>query len=85
LSFAVPGAQIDLAGDYDMARDNLDLLGTVKFQAKVSQLAAVTGWKRWALKAVDPLFARHGAGTFLRIKVQGSSRAPKFGLVFRKP
>jgi len=85
LSFGVPGAQIDLAGDYDMARDNLDLLGTVKFQAKVSELAAVTGWKRWALKAVDPLFERHGAGTFLRIKVNGTSRAPKFGLVFRKP
>jgi hypothetical protein len=64
LSFGVPGAQIDLAGDYDMASDNLDLLGTVKFQAKVSQLAAVTGWKRWALKAVDPLFERQGAGTF---------------------
>jgi hypothetical protein len=85
LSFGVPGAQIDLAGDYDMASDNLDLLGTVKFQAKVSQLAAVTGWKRWALKAVDPLFERQGAGTFLRIKVNGTSRAPKFGLVFRKP
>jgi hypothetical protein len=85
LSFGVPGAQIDLAGDYNTASDALDLLGTVKFQAKVSELAAVSGWKRWALKAVDPLFERHGAGTFLRIKVQGTSRAPKFGLVFRKP
>ena len=85
LSFAVPGALIDLAGDYDMARDDLDLLGTVKFQAKVSELAGVTGWKRWALKVVDPLFAKHGAGTFLRIKVQGTSRAPKFGLVLRGP
>jgi hypothetical protein len=85
LSFAVPGAQIDLAGDYDTARDNLDMLGTVKVQAKVSELAAVTGWKRWALKAVDPLFARHGAGIFLHIKVKGSSRAPKFGLALRGP
>jgi hypothetical protein len=85
LSFGVPGAQIDLAGDYDMARDNLDLLGTVKFQATVSQLAGVTGWKRLALKAVDPFFEKHGAGTFLRIKVNGTSRAPKFGLVLKKP
>jgi len=85
LSFAVPGAEINLAGDYDMASDNLDLLGTVKFQAKVSELAAVTGWKRWALKTIDPLFARHGAGTFLHIKVHGSSRAPKFGLALRGP
>jgi hypothetical protein len=85
LSFGVPGAQIDLAGDNDMARDNLDLLGTVKFLATVSQLAGVTGWKRLALKAVDPFFEKHGAGTFLRIKVNGTSRAPKFGLVLKKP
>jgi hypothetical protein len=85
LSFAVPGALIDLAGDYDIAADNLDMLGTVKFQAKVSQLAGVTGWKRFALKAIDPLFARHGAGTFLHIKVHGSSRAPKFGLALKGP
>jgi len=39
----------------------------------------MTGWKRWVLKPVDPFFAKEGAGTFLRIKVTGTSKAAKFG------
>ena len=78
LSFSVSGAQVDLEGSYDLHRDALDFHGTLKLQAKVSQ--TMTGWKRWALKPVDPFFAKEGAGTFFRIKVTGTSRAPKFGL-----
>jgi hypothetical protein len=78
LAFSVPGAAVQLAGDYDLDRDNLDFLGTLKLQARVSETQ--TGWKRWALKPVDPFFAKEGAGTFLRIAVDGSSRQPKFGL-----
>jgi hypothetical protein len=78
LAFEVPGAAVELAGNYDLDRDNLDFLGTLKLQARVSQ--TMTGWKRWALKPVDPFFAKEGAGTFLRIAVDGSSRKPKFGL-----
>ncbi|MDP9114238.1 MAG: hypothetical protein M3O20_11235 [Acidobacteriota bacterium] len=40
----------------------------------------MTGWKRFVLKPVDPFFAKNGAGTFLHIKIGGSSKAPKFGL-----
>jgi len=40
----------------------------------------VTGWKRWILKPVDPFFEKNGAGTFLRIKVDGTTAQPKFGL-----
>jgi hypothetical protein len=78
LFFAVPGAKVDLKGTYDLHGDALDFHGTLKLQAKVSQ--TMTGWKRWALKPVDPFFAKEGAGSFFRIKVTGSSREPKFGL-----
>src|SRR5262249_17160457 len=78
LSFAVPGAAVDLAGSYNLRADALDFHGTLKLQAKVSQ--TMTGWKRVVLKPVDPFFAKNGAGTFLRIKVDGSSNDPKFGL-----
>jgi hypothetical protein len=78
LTFGVPGADVDLAGKYDLKADSLDFHGALKLRAKVSQ--TMTGWKRWALKPVDPFFAKQGAGTFLRIKVVGSSREPKFGL-----
>jgi hypothetical protein len=77
LSFAVPGAAVNLAGTYDLDADLLDFLGALRLDAKVSQ--TMTGWKRWALKPVDPFFAKNGAGTFIRIAVTGSSRQPQFG------
>jgi hypothetical protein len=77
LSFAVPGAGVDLAGTYDLDNDALDFHGALKLQAKVSQ--TMTGWKRWVLKPVDPFFSKNGAGTFLRIQVDGSSKEPRFG------
>jgi hypothetical protein len=78
LSFTVPGAAVDLRGDYNLNADVLDFHGTLRLNARVSQ--TMTGWKRWVLKPVDPFFAKGGAGTFLRIKVEGNSRQPKFGL-----
>jgi len=78
LSFAIPGAAIDLAGNYEMDQNVLDFHGTLRLDAKVSQ--TMTGWKRWVLKPVDPFFAKEGAGTLLRIKVDGTTKEPRFGL-----
>jgi hypothetical protein len=82
LAFGVPGANIEMAGRYDLDSDQVDFHGTVKLDAKVSQ--TMSGWKRWALKPVDPFFAKEGAGTFLRVKVDGTSKDPNFGLDRRK-
>jgi hypothetical protein len=78
LSFDVPGANVELAGEYDLAKDVIDFHGALKLDAKVSR--TMTGWKRWVLRPADPFFAKHGAGTYLRIKVDGTSQQPKFGL-----
>ena len=56
---------------------SVDFHGTLRLQATVSQ--TMTGWKRWALKPVDPFFSKEGSGTLLRIQVVGTSKAPKFG------
>lgn len=77
-SFAVPGAIVHLAGDYNLDQDVLDFHGNLKLQATVSQ--TMTGWRRWALKPVDPFFEKNGAGTFLKIVVNGTARKPHFGL-----
>ena len=79
LSFAVPGADVDLTGDYNLDSDALDFGGTLKLQATVSQM--VTGWKKLVLRPVDRFFEKNGAGTFLRIRVDGTSKAPKFGVM----
>jgi hypothetical protein len=78
VSFAVPGSGIDLSGSVDLDKDNLDFLGTLKMQAKVSE--TMTGWKHWVLKPLDPFFSKQGVGTLLNIKVDGTAENPKFGL-----
>jgi hypothetical protein len=78
LSFDVPGAGIALAGTYNLKNQGLNFDGSLKLDAKLSEM--VTGWKSWALKAVDPFFEKNGAGTFLHILVQGEARRPKFGV-----
>jgi hypothetical protein len=40
----------------------------------------MTGWKRLALLPIDPIFAKEGAGTVLRIKITGTRSNPAFGL-----
>jgi len=78
LSFGVPGASIQLAGTYGLDSNLIDFHGILRLQAKVSQ--TMKGWKRWALRPIDPFFSKRGAGTFLRIAVTGSAAHPKFGL-----
>ena len=78
LAFEVPGAAVSIAGKYNLANDMLDFHGALKLHAKLSQ--TMSGWKRWVLKPVDPFFAKNGAGTFLKIKIEGDAHHPKFGL-----
>src|SRR5262249_4917766 len=82
LTFQVPGAAIHLHGKYGIDSEEIDLHGVARLQAKVSQ--TMTGWKRVALKPVDPFFSKNGAGTLLPIQVTGSRKAPKFGLDHKK-
>jgi hypothetical protein len=77
LSFAVPGAGVDLTGTYNIDQDQINFHGTLRLQAKVSQ--TFSGWKRWALKPIDPFFSKQGAGTLIHIQVIGTSKEPKFG------
>ena len=78
LVFGVPGAHVQLAGNYALDTDVVDFHGSLRLQAKVSQ--TLSGWKRWVLRPVDPFFSKRGAGTFLSIKVDGTSQHPRFGL-----
>jgi hypothetical protein len=78
LSFAVPGAGLDLDGSYNLNSEALDFHGDLKLQAKISQ--TMSGWKRWALKLIDPFFSKQGVGTLLHIEVEGTAKDPKFGL-----
>jgi hypothetical protein len=80
LSFGVPGASIQLSGNYGLDSDTIDFHGNLRLHAKVSQ--TMTGWKRLALRPIDPLFSRRGAGTLLPIRVTGGAlKIPNLGWI----
>lgn len=83
LTFAVPGARIQLAGDYDIPAGQMDFSGHLRMQAKLSQ--TMTGAKSFLLKAFDPFFSKNGAGTELPISITGTRENPTFEVsVFHK-
>jgi hypothetical protein len=80
LHFQIPGTHADMTGQYSLDGNTFDLHGTLKFDAKLSQM--MTGWKSILLKPVDPFFSKHGAGTELPFHINGTRDEPRFGLDF---
>lgn len=78
LAFNVPGASVNLQGGYRLHAEVVDFAGTLRTEAKVSQMT--TGVKSFFLKLVDPLFKKKGAGAVLPIKISGTREAPQFSL-----
>lgn len=79
LQYALPGATVHLQGAYSLDGKVFDFNGKVRTKARLSQMVA-TPWKSWLLKPVDPIFAKHGAGAEIPIKITGTKEEPKFGL-----
>jgi hypothetical protein len=83
LTFSVPGAAIDLVGNYELSGGELDLKGHLRLQAKLSQ--TVTGAKSFFLKAIDPFFKKDGAGAVLPLSITGTREHPTIGVaIFHK-
>jgi hypothetical protein len=78
LSFAVPGAVVQIAGTYDMKRELLEFRGDLLLDATLEKMT--TGWKAVAAKLAQPLFRRPGGGSKLPIKITGPRDKPEFGL-----
>jgi hypothetical protein len=84
LTFAVPGAKVELAGGYALKSETLDFKGQVVLDSTVSEM--MTGWKKWLMKPADSIFRKpkkDGKGSIIPIKVNGTRSEPKFGLDIR--
>ncbi|MFN0172693.1 MAG: AsmA-like C-terminal region-containing protein [Bryobacteraceae bacterium] len=77
LRLTIPGADMALTGSYTFDKEAIDFRGKLRLRAKVSQ--TMNGWKRWALKPADAFFAKDGAGTQLRVRIDGTREQPHFG------
>ena len=82
LNFAIPGATLDLSGNYGLHSEALDFHGELRLRAKLSQ--TTTGIKSLFLKAVDPFFKGKDAGAVLPIKITGTRANPSFGLAWHQ-
>jgi hypothetical protein len=80
LHFLIPGTHVDMTGEYGLDGREFDFHGTVRLDAKVSQMT--TGWKSVLLKPVDPFFSKDGAGTEVPIRITGTESEPHIGLDF---
>jgi hypothetical protein len=80
LTYAVPGAAIQLTGTYGIEGGALDFTGDAKMQATVSQM--VGGWKGLLLTPLDRYLKKDGAGTEIPIHIRGTREHPEFGIDF---
>ena len=81
VTYAMPGARVSVSGRFVMESEALDFRGTVRLDAKLSQLT--TGVKSFFLRVVDGLF-RHDDITVVPITIGGTANKPQVGLDFGK-
>ena len=82
LDFALPGASARVMGSYALESGEIDFSGEVSLEARMSQ--TMTGAKRVVLVPLDPLFKKHGAGTYLPVSITGTRTEPKLHLDTKK-
>jgi len=78
LHYQMPGAAVDLTGNYSLDGERFDFSGTVRTDATASQM--LTGWKSIVAMPFDKLLKKDGAGVQAPITISGTKSAPKLGL-----
>jgi hypothetical protein len=81
LTFSVPGARVQLVGDYRLASEELNFAGVLATDASISEMT--TGWKSVLARLADFWFRRKGE-TVIPIKVTGRKSDPQFGVDTRR-
>jgi hypothetical protein len=74
VSFRTPGESVRLHGTYQLLSEELNLAGTARLEAKLSQ--TTTGFKSALLRIVDPFFKKKKAGGAVPVRVTGTARNP---------
>lgn len=82
LNFNVPGVMVEMKGNYSLRTEQMNFIGDVRLQARVSQ--TIGGLRHWAVVPFDPIFKKNGAGTYLPVQVEGSKSHPEIKLDWKK-
>ena len=78
ITFAVPGAIVQLAGTLGLESEELDFTGDLLLDASLRE--TTSGAKALLARLAQPFFRRKGGGTKIPIRVRGSRDKPEFGL-----
>ncbi|HKH72496.1 MAG TPA: AsmA-like C-terminal region-containing protein [Vicinamibacterales bacterium] len=78
LTFTIPGAEVQLAGLYDLHSEALDFKGELLVDASLADMTS--GFKSFLARLAQPFFRRPGGGSRFPIKISGPRSKPEFGL-----
>ena len=78
LTFSIPGAEVQLAGLYDLHKETLDFKGELLVDASLSDMTS--GFKSFLARLAQPFFRREGGGSRFPIRISGPRSKPEFGL-----
>jgi hypothetical protein len=78
LTFAIPGAEVQLAGTYHLRSEALDFAGHLLLDASLRD--TTSGFKAALAVIAQPFFRRPGGGSKLPIRIGGTREKPQFGL-----
>ena len=82
LTFAVPGAIVQIAGVYNLRNEAIDFAGHLLLDATLAEMT--TGFKAVVARVAQPLFRRPGGGSKLPIRISGTRSKPEFGLDIKR-
>ena len=82
LTFAVPGAVVQLAGTYDLRSEQMDFAGELLTDASLAEMTS--GFKSVLARVAQPFFRRPGGGSKFPIRISGTRAQPSFGLDVKK-
>jgi hypothetical protein len=82
LTFAVPGAVVQLSGSYGLRDEMMDFKGF--FLADASLADMTSGVKSLVARLAQPFFRRPGGGSKIPIRISGPRSNPTFGLDTRR-
>jgi hypothetical protein len=82
LTFAVPGAIVQIAGIYNLRSEAIDFAGDLLLDATLAEMT--TGFKAVMARVAQPLFRRPGGGSKLPIRISGTRSKPQFGLDIKR-
>lgn len=82
LTFAVPGAMVQLAGTYHLRQEQMAFAGDLLLDASLPD--TLSGFRALLARAAQPFFRRPGGGSKLPIRIVGPRAKPAFGLDVRR-